>query len=104
MFEPPQAWCAILKSFCQTSVPSSESTANKVFASAQSARSLKPRPVIRPGKRMGSVKEEDFSLPSLSFHKNLKFLATVVVVIPVSAFCQLLCAGAAPGVVQKPRG
>ncbi len=49
------------KSFCQTSSPSSESTAYKVFASAKSARSLKPRPVIRPGKRRGSLKEDDFA-------------------------------------------
>src|SRR5579859_3209683 len=79
--------------FFQTSSPSSESTAYKVLSSARSARSLNPRPVIRPGKRSGSEKEEDFdSLPSLSFHKNLKSLATVSVLISVSAFCQLSCA------------
>src|SRR6202044_122899 len=106
MFHPPQAWCASLKSFCQTSVPSSESTPYKVFASAQRARSLKPRPVIRPGKRMGSLKDDAFAdpLPSLSFHRNLKSLPTVSGVISVSAFCQLLCAASASGAVQNPRG
>src|ERR1700691_4203635 len=106
MFDPPQAWCASLKSFCQISIPNSESTPYKVFASAQRARSLKPRPVIKPGKRMGSLKDDDFvdPLPSLSFHRNLKSLPTVSVVISVSAFCQLLCAGSASGTVQNPRG
>src|ERR1700733_9144203 len=55
---------------------------------------------------MGSEKDDDFgdSLPSLSFHRNLKSLPTVWVVISVSAFCQLLCAGVASGTAQNPRG
>src|SRR6202041_1172391 len=95
-----------LKSFCHTSSPSSESTAYKVFASARRARSLNPRPVIRPGNSSGSLNEDDFagSFPSLSFHRNLKSLATVSVVISVSAFCALLWAASASGAFQKPRG
>src|ERR1700689_2765922 len=82
------------KSFFQISSPSSESTEYSVLASAQRAMSLKPRPVIRPGKRRGSLNDGDFvgPLPSFSFHRNLKSLATVPGVISVSAFCQLLCA------------
>src|ERR1700733_733500 len=94
-----------LKSFCHTNSPSSESTAYKVLASPRRARSLNPRPVIRPGNSSGSLNEDDFadSLPSLSFHRNLKSLATVSVVISVSAFCALLCAASASGAFQKPR-
>jgi len=110
MFDPPHGWSApvdwSLKSFCQTMVPSSESTAYKVFASPQSAISLNPRPVIRPGKRSGSLNDDDFAawFPSLIFHRNLKSLVTVSLVISVSAFCQLLCAASPSATVQNPRG
>src|ERR1700722_5853885 len=104
----PHAWCAEgdTNSFCQTSSPSSESTAYKVFASAKSAKSLNPRPVIKPGKRSGSLNDHVFAgpFPSLSFQRNLKSLATVAVVMSVSAFCQLLCAESCPGTGQNPRG
>src|ERR1700684_3016738 len=94
------------KSFFQMSSPSSESTEYKVLASAQSAMSLKPRPVIRPGKSRGSLKDGDFvgPLPRFSFHRSLKSLATVSGVISVPAFCQLLCAESLSAWGQKPRG